>query len=630
MSCVKFDILKGERPVFADQWSVENVFLKDTGRFSYEVTPFFREPTRAASDLINNCRVILKTPAQVGKTQTILNIMGWMSKYDPSNTMLILDSLKTGQRMSKNRLKPFLRDIGIAAFDSTKKDRSKETMNLSLGTGANLIIGSASSASDLCSTPVKYLFADELDRWCDQIVNEGDPLLLAFKRQLRFMGMAVLTSTPTTPEGRINSHYMIGTQEIWSAVCKCGCFMRVSYDDIDWSGDTPFYACPQCGEIYSETDIETLPHKYAKPMNSTPFIDKYGRVARSFEITATLCHNQYSWDALKHEEIQARSLGDAAVRSFRNTALGETYVPPRLESISVHALMSFNEGFTPQTLPQFVDRIVIGIDTQAAAFPYLIIGVSKDLSQVAFVHAGMILGDLHKHEPWNDLKRLLSTYKSKTIDGRELPICMAAIDSGGHFTHDIYALSMLNPRIRAIKGRSRRYDETEKTMIDRVVRVRVRALGSGIGFTDLTCINTRYCKDVIYTHLQGRAHSTAESLKWHWPLGFGIDQNFFEQLTSETRTVNSRGVVTYEKIRGRENHYLDCLVYALVAGEITRLICANLPIFESGDKCLDDPEELKIEAKETQEKAENVQPESLPKKKSSEKVVKPVKRLKKL
>ena len=59
--------LQYTKRLYADEWAESNVFLKDTGRFSYTITPFFREPTRCASDLIHTCRVVIKTPAQVGK-----------------------------------------------------------------------------------------------------------------------------------------------------------------------------------------------------------------------------------------------------------------------------------------------------------------------------------------------------------------------------------------------------------------------------------------------------------------------------------------------------------------------------------------------------------------------------------
>lgn len=570
-------ILAFQTPETADVWAEKNVVLKETGRFRYDVTPYLREPTRAASDLVACCRVVMKTPAQVGKSQALQNIIGWMAKHDPANSLIIMDSLKTGQRFSKNRLRPFLRDTcNIAAFRSDSKDKSKSVENLSLGSGANLIIGSASSASDLCSTPVKYLFADELDRWTDELGTEGDPLLLAFKRQMRFMGMAVLTSTPTRPEGRINQHFLLGTQEVWSALCPCGCYMRVSYDDIDFSGSTPTYACKQCGTVYSEQEIIALPHLYAPPKNATPFIDKYGRTARSFEVTATLCHQQYTWGTLKREEMQAVSLGQAAISSFRNTSLGEVYVPPAEEILDIPALCRYGLGYTPASIPSWVDTVTIGVDTQHNAFPWTIIGMSADMRKLAIIQAGMILGDLRTPQPWEDLKHLIGSFVATREDGVQKRIAIAAVDSGGHSTQDVYALSMQNPRIRAVKGVVEARKQSN-SIIYKVKRVHVKEVATGLGTTDLTLLNITAVKDIINTHLHAKLHDYAVGYDWVWCSGYGIDANFFEQVTSEVRTYNSRGTYYYEKLPGRENHYLDCMVYAISACEIVRLLKGNLP-----------------------------------------------------
>ena len=582
----------------AAEWAEANVILKDTGRFRYDVTPFLRTPTACASDLIHTCRVIIKTPAQVGKSQAIQNIIGWMSEYDPANALVIMDSMKTGMRFSKNRLKPFLRDTcNISAFNTRSKDKSKETANLSLGTGANLIIGSALSASDLCSTPVKWLFADELDRWPGEIRNEGDPLLLAFKRQLRFMGMAVLTSTPTNPDGRITQHYRLGTQEVWCAVCECGEYMRVSYDDISWD-DTPTYHCPKCGIVYDENAIKALKHEYAPAANDKPFTDKFGRLARSFEITATLCHNQYSWDTLKREEMQALSLGEAAVRSWRNTSLGETYTPPEQEYIHPSLLVQLSDSFDESTIPDWVEVVVCGIDTQDNAFVYVVIGCDVNLRRVAIIKASMILGDLRTKQPWNELKSFVNSYRVKTKSGRLKGITVTAIDSGGHFTHDVYALSMLSPRIIAVKGRGpRRTSESETGIINHVTRIGVKAVGSGIGKTNLTFVNTNFCKDVINAHLQAKIHKSAIGSDWVWSgnPGSGIDANFFDQLTAEIKSYKSDGSYRYEKLPGRENHYLDCLVYAMAAAEAFRLASGRIPALNADKPEPDKPEPDKPE-----------------------------------
>jgi len=595
---VKPQSLKFTHRLYADEWAEQNVFLKDSGRFSYAVTPFFREPTRCASDLIHTCRVILKTPAQVGKSQTLLNIIGWMSVFDAANSLIIMDSLKTAQRFSKNRLKPFLRDsCSISAFDRSAKDRSKETCNISLSTGANLLLGSSASASDLCSTPVKWLFCDELDRWVDEIDGEGDPLLLAFKRQLSFLGMAVLTSTPTRPDGRIQAHYELGTQETWCVSCHCGECLRVSYDDIDFSGSTPFYSCKNCGECFSEKDIIALPHLYAPPKNATPFTDKHGRVARSFEVTATLCHAQYTWDSLKKEEMQAKSLGEAAIRSFRNTSLGETYTPPEQEILSSSVLVKLASAYTESSLPEWVSFLVCGVDTQDRAFVYTILGFDSEMRRMAFVKANIIFGDLRTPAPWNELKILFNSYRASTKDGRCLGVTAVAIDSGGHFTQDVYALSMLSPRILAVKGRSHNLSFEEKCIIDRTISVSVKAIGTGIGRTRLTFINTRFCKDLIYNHLSGKIHDTAYGAEWIWSNSpeAGLNDDFFHQLTSEVRTYNTAGNYIYERIPNRENHFLDSVVYGLGAAEAYRLFKGAIPALEPALSAVEQPTSQPIE-----------------------------------
>ncbi len=154
----------------------ERIRRIDGRAFTYDTTPFLRYPTACLGDIGGTCRVIIQSPAQVGKTVTIENFLAWVCEYDRQNALLILDSDKTGKRMSKNRLRPFLRDTcGINTKESRalNPDASKEISNIGLAPGANLIIGSSKSASDLCSTPVKYLLCDELDRWKDKLKDSG-------------------------------------------------------------------------------------------------------------------------------------------------------------------------------------------------------------------------------------------------------------------------------------------------------------------------------------------------------------------------------------------------------------------------------------------------------------------------
>ena len=311
------------RPLIsAADLAIQTRYMPSTSAtFSYDQTPYLYDPTAALSDIAGTCGVVIKSPAQVGKSTTIENFLAWIVEYDRANTMLILDTQKSAEKMSRNRIRPFLRTRGINNPDNIRQkdpDKSNSVVNIGLGSGANLFLCSAKSPSDLRSTPSKFCAFDEVDAWPDILPGEGDPLQNAIQRMMRFRGMYLMTSTPTDCDGRIYQNWLLGTQQTWCAVCICGACMDCRFDDIDFSGDTPTYHCSQCGCVYSESEIKALPHRYSEPKNSTPLVDQYGRVLRSYEVYGTLCHHFYTWGYLKQLEqagVNAVLIGETLMRA---------------------------------------------------------------------------------------------------------------------------------------------------------------------------------------------------------------------------------------------------------------------------------------------------------------------------
>lgn len=573
-------IFEHKKFVYADEWAEENMYLRDSGKFSFSVTPYLREPTRAASDLNSVCRVVVVCPAQSGKSSMLINVLCHSAIFHPSNSLIIMDTLKNAQRLSKNRLKPALRDFaGVQSLMRGVRvlDKSAESMNIALGSGANLILGTSSSASDLCSTPVRLLCLDELDRFQRDLRGEGDPITLALKRQLRFKdSMAVLTSTPTTEDAPISLHFALGTQEVWGVVCPCGEFLKVEYDQISFDSDTPTYSCSHCGEVFSEKDVEKLPHEY-RSFNPLPFADKRGRVCRSFKFSSTLMHGIYTWDQIHREELQAASLGEAAIRSFRNTTLGECYTPKSTEIKNYNDLLKYRKAFNKNSLPSFVSEIFAGIDTQDSLFEIVIIGCDNNSSNIAFIEHKQIIGDLNNGATWESLKEYINNFECKTEDGRTLKINLVAHDAGGHFYYEVLSLGLLSPLWRPVRGRSYAMTQPELTVIDRVKRVNVKNVGYGSGKVDITYVNTRYTKDLIFNKLSLMIENKNSGLHFSAAPDAGIDENFFEQLTSEVKQTSAQGVEYYVKKSSFRNEVLDCTVYALGASELYRLAMCRLP-----------------------------------------------------
>lgn len=514
-------------------------------------------------------------------TTAFLNYLFYICEYDPDNTLIILDSQKTADKLMKVRVRPFLQNQ--VKLDSLQKgmqldyNKSASTSNISLSAGKSILAGSARSASDLCSFTAKYLLCDEVSRFPEVLAGEGDPVTLAMQRQETYTrSMAILTSTPTTEDCSIWKHYLIGTQRRWSAVCECGFHMPVYYRDIDFSDiNNPTYACEQCGIVYDEYTLQhKLKHEYAPPANDNPFKDSLGRICESYHIPGTLCPERYSWTFLKEKEMSARQLGLSAYQSFVNTSLGEVYYPGIDESIDTNIMLKSRKYFTKDNIPSWVRFITCGIDTQDDRFEAIVIGSDSSRKHICFIERKIITGDLKQSIVWKELLEYLNTFSCTTKDKRTLPIHITCIDSGGHFTNDVYAFCLRSPRLRPVKGIG--LTASGSDIIYKVSDVPVKAYANGSNKIKLTLVNTNYTKDVIHNQLLKIQSNNKTS---DWIISSHIDANFdsifFDQMNSEFRETLKGGGFRWTCKHGTRNESLDCTVYALTAVEIARLMTGN-------------------------------------------------------
>lgn len=510
-------------------------------------------------------------------TETLINMLGWIVEYDRANTLLIMDTKTSGIALSKNRIRPFLRDVCGLDYSKTASSKGKDNdhsmnaVDLGIGRGANVKIGSSRCAGDLCSTPVKYLLMDELDRWQQEIRGEGDPISLAFQRQLRFRGMTVMCSTPTLEDGRINKYFKQGTCETWCAVCKCGAFMPCRWSDIDWSDPKePTIACKECGQVYTETDIKGLDHEYSPPANAEPFKDNFGRIWRSFEVFGTLCHSFYSWKSLRDYEIQALKTGEASYQSFVNTRLAEVYKPRDELSVELPALMrECRDDYSPYDLPVEVDFLCAGIDTHDNCLFVEVVGFSKDGREHWGVEYFVAPYDLQSQGGIRDCLEMLATKAYARVDGIELKIALSFIDSGGHRTNEVYTMAARSSRMMAIKGVASSQDKQDP-LIRKLSKVSLN--GNVKGKTHLLVLGVNAGKDALFD-MEVRTITGDRCL--HYWAGGGYDKTYFAGLLSEKK-VGGKWIAPQ---RGSTpNEPLDCRVYAMAAAEyyLTKIIPRGL------------------------------------------------------
>lgn len=616
---MRLELFAPKDRITADEWAIQNVILDRVGRYSYASRPFMQEPTRAMSMTTESCRVVLECSAQLSKTTAMINFLGWIATQACANTLYIMDSQKSVLKTVKNRIRPFLRDVAkVKALSKTSRselaDKSSSAVNITLGTGANLIFGSARSASDLCSLPCRFVLCDETSRFVQDLGDEGDPITTLMVRMLTYRdSMFVMASTPTTEECSIHQNFLVGTQEYWGALCECGYHMTVPYKDIDFSDpENPTYACPGCGTVYTEPEINRLHYCYSKPHNPNPVTDESERVVRSFHVGATCTPEVYNWKTLKKQEIEARTKGISTYKSFVNVTLGDVYFPGIDEALSVDSLLKCKTYFTKDSLPNWVNVITIGIDTQDERFEYLVIGFSKRGNHKCLIERGKIVGDLKQPHVWADLRAFMSTCKCTRKDGTVLYPAVICPDSGGHFTQDIYALSLLNNRIKPVKGYATTNVKLQDSIIKHTTDVPIKALGSGVGRTTLTIVNTVYAKDIIRSDfLKLQSNDSAKPLYVSSDINAGFDAEFFSQMDSEIREENRYGIARWVYKNTSRNEMLDCFVYALAAFEIYRLATAQVVDFNEAPITEEKEDDLTVESLLKEMKEIEPQPQTI-------------------
>ena len=201
----------------------------EPGQWRTARTPYLKRPMECVSDPKVR-KVVLMFSAQVGKSELLLNTMGYFTHIDPSSILIVHPTKETGQDFSKERIAPTIRDTPVLSelIGEAKSRDSKNTLMKKFFPGGYIAIVGANSPVGLASRPVRILLCDEIDRWPESAKKEGDPLSIVEKRTKTYpyTHKMVFTSTPTTDSiSRIQHEYKLGSMEEWQLPCPaCGAY----------------------------------------------------------------------------------------------------------------------------------------------------------------------------------------------------------------------------------------------------------------------------------------------------------------------------------------------------------------------------------------------------------------------
>lgn len=550
----------------------------EPGRWRTDRAPYQREIMNAFT-VARVWKIVVMSASQIGKSDIMNNVIGRYSHLAPAPIMMIQPTIEMAQDYSKSRIAPMIRDTKVLReiYRDVKTRETGNTILSKIFPGGRLIMGGANSPAGLASRPIKILLADEVDRFPDSAGTEGDPVDLAAKRMTTFWDKRLgLFSTPTIAgESRIADEYLQGTQEEWQHECpNCHEYHLLTHRQMVTDHQTKTdkkgnkhatvysvkWRCPECGFSFTEEQMRRAPQKYVAQNASA-----LSKGVRSFFVNCW-ASPWLTWAAVMQEWLEAE--GDPErEKVVVNTRFGEPYERKGAFD-STDAFLQRREPYNAE-LPDGVLILTAAVDVQDNRLEYEICGWGKG-EECWGIKKGIILGVPENPEVWAALDEQLDReYRFKNGTGLIVP--RTFIDSGGHYTKEVYAYSLrrLARQCFAVKGAS-----TAGVPIihkyAKVTTIRGRTIPLVLIGTDS---GKQYVMDRLSISVPGQKY-------FHFPLdkqeneavseilwNRGYDDIYFRGLIAEqkvARKKNGRVVWQWENIaKDKRNEPLDLRVYNL-------------------------------------------------------------------
>lgn len=525
--------------------------------------------------------VYVMKSARVGWTKILNAYVGFSIQHDPSSVLIVQPTIGDAEDYSKEELDPMFEDCPalapIAFQKEVEEDKKKSnTMTHMRFTGGAIVsLVGAVSARGFRRVSRKRILMDEVDAYEVSAGKEGDPVKLAMKRSNAFHdGKGCAGSTPTTKgASRIEALFESGDQRRYFVPCPhCGHMDYLVWTQRSSGGHYMVFDSerPEDAHFVCSANGCVIEHHHKREM-----IDrgewraaKKFRGKASFHIWAAYSLNpKDAWGHLAAEFVDASKSAEE-LKTFINTVLGETW-EERGDAPEIDPLMARREPYARGTVPEGVRFLTAGVDVQQSGWYYEVVGWSGGEKESWSIDAGFIPGNPNTQSEWAAVDEQLLNRSFTGADGTSHPITMLAVDSGA-FTQSVYSWVRTKPqnRVVAVKGRDRQH-----TIVTKPSKIEVNLNGRVLsGGARLWMVGVSVAKTEFYGWLRLAAPQPGAG----FPPGFvhfpqQHEEAYFKQITAEHLVASkTRGKMSFEwrLLGGRENHWLDCRVYARAAAAI--------------------------------------------------------------
>ena len=505
-------------------------------------------------------RVVCKFSSQSGKSELLLNFCGFIAHLDPGPTLILQpNTAPMAETFSKDRIAPMLRDSPVLTeLVSERKGRgAADTMLHKAVPGGHWTIAGANSPSSLASRPIRFLLADELDRWA--ATKEGDALLLGRKRlqtfRVRRRSKELIVSSPTYDDLGISVEYDACEQHWeWHLGClHCEGTQRPQLKHFQCDDEDPRtlrYACEHCGGIHTLKDEAQVKLR-----------GQWVCTKDDGELVVGYWFNQWAspfarWDDTLAEWLEAQ--GDPAKQQVvTNTCMAEGWGGEG-ERVEPHILRNREEEY-PAEVPDAAAVITIGADLQVDRIEAEVVAWAPNRESWSLDYV-VIPGEPTDEQTWDELLDLYRT-SYKHASGVILKPSAMCVDSGA-WTSTVYEFVKRTRDghvfpIKGIAGWHRDAVDNDLRALRKRTAKRLRSCKPA------ELIGVDVLKRLVYTYLSAEPDAPGYC---HFPIGRTDD--YYQQLTGERLTV-----VAHRGKRPERRwtpivpnvEALDCRVYALAA-----------------------------------------------------------------
>lgn len=546
------------------EWAEEKRILDplnsaEPGKWKNRRTPYLVGPMDACTDRAVEY-VIGMMPVQVGKTEILLNFLGYVVDQDPGPGLLVYPTELDTKKIITHRIQPmFKANPSLSRHVHRSDDLGLTEMRFDRCT---IFPAWSNSPSTMASTPCRYVWNDEVDKFPPFAGKEASPIKLSEMRTTTFRGRRkiLVFSTPRTDLHFIWNEWQRSNQHLyWCPCTRCGHYQVFDFfKGLKWpEGSTSdgikesqgaWYECESCERhILNAEKFEMTARGVWLPKGVT--ITRTGALEGSgtsrrrsgFHMNA-IPSPWLTFSDLASEFLD--SVGDAGRKmNFWNSRLALPW-QNKAETVKAAHLKKRVKDYRSGTAPAGALRLTAGVDVQEDHFWYVVRAWGEG-ERSWLVRYGSCTS-------WKDVERvILAPYK---CGAQVLRVERALVDSG----YDNDAVYKFARKHRPIVDASKGFGGS------RLQPCKLAHPRPGVRRWDF---NADFWKDKLARFIQ-----VEDDEPGAWCLPKDLPADYFAQMTSESRVFTrkyGRTFSSWQPVTDRApNHGWDCETLNVVAADI--------------------------------------------------------------